>query len=538
MNEIRTKLQMIFKQISLIFSAYPLTLVLVAALSLSCAVFIDRSGTWGRFMEDNGIPFLLLWGTGTFFAETLWEGRKIPRRIGDLSAGCFSALLIGLRHSASDIRGAEAEHWMWAYALTMILMGVYFNFRKKDICFEAYCFRIIQDLAGLGIICFITGLGTALVVSVFVTLILNGTHGMLVIRAEFLVLGCLLGGGILNALVTEKQKPSRFFILIVRYLLPVLLLTAFAVVYVYMLKILVTRVVPSNEIFRIIAGLFIIGLPVWTMAGTFEEDRFPTGIVVKLPFIFIPFIFLQGYAIRERIMAYGMTPSRYLCLGLIVFEIFYIAIYAFRKRDIAVILPAAAVLMIVSFIVPAVNMFDVSLRSQKRIFDAFVSSDFDTLSFDDRSSLAGAFYYLEGDPAGKRLLEDVPEQKAEQIRNSGMIGIRKVDQNFYIMEVFPLQQEDVSGYRLMTSVGYEEEDPSETDLSAVPLRDKTGEILLTADLKPYIDEFSAMKKDNKDLPTRFTVDDQRVIRVQSLNLVQDQDGRIQWFSFSGLLFEK
>ena len=50
--------------------AYPITLVLIFLFSVTAAVFIDQSGTVGKFVEDKGIPFLMLWGFGTFFAET------------------------------------------------------------------------------------------------------------------------------------------------------------------------------------------------------------------------------------------------------------------------------------------------------------------------------------------------------------------------------------------------------------------------------------------------------------------------------------
>ena len=538
MDKIRKTLCSLFERIGRIRDVYPLTLILVILLSLSCALFIDQDGTVGRFMENYGIPFLLLWGIGTFFTETLFAGRKPLCWMGVLAAGGVSALLTGLSNSASEIIRAAAEHWMWAYALTMILLGIYFNYRTKRIPFEDYCFQIIHDLTGLGIICFITGLGTALVVSVFVTLILNGEHYMLVLRTEFLVLGCLLGGGIMNVLVTEKHKTAAFFGMIVKYLLMGLLLAAFAVVYGYMLKILITRDIPSNEIFRILAGLFIIGLPIWTMAGTFEPGKFPADIGTKLPYVFIPFLFLQGYAIRERILAYGMTPARYLCLVLMVFEILYIVLYAVRKRETAVMLPIAAGLALCALVCPKLNMFEVSLRSQKKIFDTYAGADFAALSREDQSSLAGAFYYLEADPAGKRLLEDVPEAKIEMIRDSGLMGIPELDQNFYIMEEFPLQREDLSGYRFVTSVYYDGDNPAETDLSAIPLHDGEEAPSLTLDLDPYIDELTAAQKENAELPKFIRIDDQSAVRVLSLNLMKDPAGEIQWFYLSGLLLEK
>ena len=56
-----------FKRVT---SRYPLTMVLVVLVAISACLFIDQSGALGQFMENKGLPFLILWGIGTYFAET------------------------------------------------------------------------------------------------------------------------------------------------------------------------------------------------------------------------------------------------------------------------------------------------------------------------------------------------------------------------------------------------------------------------------------------------------------------------------------
>ena len=429
---------------------YPITLTLIFLFSLTAAVFIDQSGRLGKFMEDKAIPFLLLWGIGTFFAETYWNGNKALKWCAASVFALVAAALVHFSGEGPEIVRETVTHWITAYGVVLVTLGVYQNYKRSELSFNRFCIRVIHELSRLAILCAIVSVGIALVVAVFVTLILNGEYYMLILRAEFLLLGCLFGSGLLNAQIRLDRELPRFFIVIVKYLLTGLLTAAFLIIYVYIMKIIITRVVPSNEIFRILAALFIIGLPIWTMAGTFREDHPLVRISVKLPYVFLPFLFLQGYAIRERITAYGMTPARYLCLVLMVFELIYIAVYALRKRETGVMLPVIAGLAFISLVLPYGNMFSIANRSQKAIFDRFISGDFAALPPDDQSSLAGAYYYLAGNAEGKTLLADVDPEKIKTIKASGKIGDQDYDSHMFISYEFPVKDADISDYERMT----------------------------------------------------------------------------------------
>ena len=81
----------------------------------------------------------------------------------------------------------------------------------------------------------------------------------------------------------------------------------------YIIKIIVFKDMPSNQIFRILAALFILGCPIWTMVCNFKEDTIIDKINKLLPKLFIPFIILQIYSIGVRILENGITENRYLC---------------------------------------------------------------------------------------------------------------------------------------------------------------------------------------------------------------------------------
>lgn len=548
MNKVKTMLKGISENFKRVMSRYPVTMFLIVLVSLTAAVFIDQSGAIGVFVENKGLPFLLLWGIGTFFTETYCQEKKTAKWCGVAAAGLIAATLIRLENSSSEITREITAHWTTAYVIVLITLGVYRNYRSSGLPFNQYCIRVVHELSRLAIICSVTGTGIVLVMATFVELILNGEHFMLIFRAEFLVLGIITGSGLLDAQIRQDRELPRFFIVIVKYLLMALLLAAFAIIYGYILKIVITRVVPSNEIFRILAGLFILGLPIWTLIGTFPEDHFTVRIGVKLPYIFIPFLFLQGYAIRERILAYGLTPFRYLCLALMLFEVIYIIVYALRRRETGIMLPVFAVLAVICLVVPGINMFSIANRSQKAILDRYITADFSNLSSEDQSCLAGAYYYLADNEEGKALLAEIDPAKIEAIKASGMIGVREYDRNIYFNYEFPLINEDIRSYSRITMVSNENaasgRDKENYDPEKIEFFDPEGNPVVTADIRTFINQCIAAEAENQtgtpDFPGTIEMEDGKLLRITDVHcgMSIEPEQKFNYLYLNALLLER
>ena len=545
MSKFNLTFQKVYEYFQRIAGRYPVTLGLIILVSLTTSVFIDQSGELGQFMETKGIPFLLLWGFGTFFAETVLRTKRSLKWAGNAAAGLIAACLVYFSNSGTDLFMEKASHWSTAYAIVMITLGVYGNYKRSGLAFNEFCLRVVHNLCRLWIICAVTGAGIAMIMAVFVTLLLNGEHFMLILRAEFLVLGFLTGSGLLNAQISLDTKQSRFFTLIVKYLLMILLLAAFAVIYGYILKIIITRVVPSNEIFRILAGLFIVGMPIWTLIGTFEPDSWPVRIGTKLPYVFIPFLFLQGYAIRERILQFGMTPFRYLCLALMVFEVIYILVYALRKRETGIMLPVAAVLAVISLALPGFNMYTTAVRSQKAIFDRYIGTDFYTLRSKDQSSFAGAYYYLAGNAEGKAAIASTDPEKIEVIKASGKIGQPEFDRYLYIYYEFPVTDMDVSEYHKLTMLSTfnmnAEKQPETIDPEKVTFYDQSGNAVLEADIRDFINAcisaYAEHQTGTPNISAEVQLPDGRTLRVYYSAITAEDENNITYLNLNAILFE-
>ena len=545
MEKIKNMLKGISEKFRQLTVLYPFTVTLAVLVSVIVAVFVDQSGKVGKFMEEKTIPFLLLWWVGTWFTETYWRQNRSLRWAGT-AISCLIALgFVWLGSSDSPLVREISSRWLKAYVPVLALLGIYCDFKASNLRFNQYCINVIYGLSRLAIIGGVVSLGIAPIMATFVTLILNGTHFMLIIRAELFVFCLFIGIGLPGVLIGSERELSRFFIMIVKNLLMILLISAFMIIYAYILKIVITRVVPSNEIFRILAGLFIIGTPIWTMIGTFEKDSPLVSIGTKLPYIFIPFLFLQGYAIRERILAYGFTPLRCLCLVLMLLEILYIVVYAFRNKETGILLPAAAVLTVICLLFPWINIYSISNRSQKAIFDRNIQPDFSSLSSDEQSSLAGAYYYLAGNEEGKRLLSDVDPEKISAIVDSGKIGIQEYDQNIYFYRDFPVLREDISSFDMLTMVTTMDPEFREDinyDPEAVRFFTNDGTYLLTADLRRFIDAGIISRavplSEAQELPYLIELGEGNFLRVLSGSFTVHPDHSIHYLDINGMLLEK
>ena len=171
-----------------------------------------------------------------------------------------------------------------------------------------------------------------------------------------------------------------------------------------MLKIVILWKIPSNQVYRILSVLFIFSVPIWTMVNYYNKEK---DIFQKinniLPYAFIPFIILQIYSITIRIISSGFTPFRYIGVLLILLEIIYFIIYI-RKTKLSNILLIINAFIIISLLLPGINMFDVSNNSQLNRIKKYVNKD--NLSQKERNIIYSSYDYLSETKEGKKLIDN------------------------------------------------------------------------------------------------------------------------------------
>jgi len=182
---------------------------------------------------------------------------------------------------------------------------------------------------------------------------------------------------------------------------------------------------------------------------------------------------------------------------LMLFEILYILFYFFKKREVGVILPILAVLAIITTAVPGINVYDLSVRSQKNNFEKYAAIGFKNLSEAEQKKMAGAYYYLKNDPFGKKYVENIDTEMMEAIQNSGFYGVNSEGQN-YNYRFYSVNDLDISGYGRMTVVSANLSGDS-IDLTNVPVGNDAEPDILEADVSQAVKQILTEKTSEEDL---------------------------------------
>lgn len=408
MNNIKEKIEKIFNKFKKLFEIYPLTLFVIVITTVILAITVDTE-ILDSISLDNILLFSALFGCGNLFIETIFK--KIDRKnIGlYILSAIFAIAITFSTNIENDVLGIKNTIFIGyisriivCYLVSTVAITIYIHYKNSKLEFNEYILKAGINFFRTGLIYLLLVIGLAMITSVFVFLLLSGENYSLVYRVQILLIGFFLLPMSINSVYDLKNEIDKFEKIIVKYVLDVLVIIAFVVIYLYIGKIILLRNMPANQIFRIIAILFVIGCPIWIVAGYFKDNDFIAKINNKLPILFIPFILLQVYTIGVRIYYNGMTEPRYLCIMLIIFEIIYTIIYIKNKEKDGNIILVLVVITIISGIVPYLNMFKVSQISQYN--NLKIIKEKENLSELEKEKVAGAYYYLKDTEEGKELI--------------------------------------------------------------------------------------------------------------------------------------
>ncbi len=422
---IKEKINNLLKVLRKSIEKFPGTIISIYVLTIIFTCYIGNSQFDWNIIKRL-IVATIIFASTSYLIETLVKEKRKNIVIYYIPSIIWSIILTILVYTKSNILGIPNDafvHFMTrfivCYIISISIISVYFNFKKSEKSFEEYFTKVVIGFFKTTIIYEILAIGSAIISSIFIFLILNGRGYILIGRVEILLLGLYYLPTLIYTLYSPSDEVGKFA-KVIKYVLGSLLMTAFAIIYIYILKIIILRDIPSNQIFRILAALFIVGLPIWTMCDYLNEGKTFDKINDKLPLLFIPFIFLQMYSIGVRIGANGITEARYLCVMLIIFEIIYTIIYIKDKLNIGKILLVAVALTIISTIAPFINMYRISAMSQYNILQKYAGRE--DITSEEKSKLNGAYGYLEGSVIGKQYLnnnlnQDIEDYESNMIAN-------------------------------------------------------------------------------------------------------------------------
>ena len=539
-----------------VFKDYPVTLVAIILAALFGAIIIGiDNGNVEDALEKMAYCFMFASAQHIFYEEIFKD--KWPVRIGGYIASAAvsifmvyyiinteSDILFGMK---SDSAIEIATRVFFVYLMTIDAVTVWHMFTRLEDDFEEYCTKAFLGLFKATVVYSLFAIGLALIVWIINELLFD-THDFLG-QIELFLAGGIYVPMCLRAISAKGEKPGKFGKLCIVYILQSMLLIAFAVIYIYIVKIFVTDTVPSNQVFNILAWLFALGMPIWTMVhGINEEDGFLYKVATFVPYAFIPFIFLQCWSMGIRIKEYGVTESRYMAVVLIIGEVIYFALYAIHhkgnKRAISYILFAFIAFSFFGLLIPGTSYDDVVIRSQSKRLVAMIDKN------DERLQRAVKSAYREimnvsykGPGAIDKILTESQKEAIEDYD----IGYYDYMNKIYLRYYGDLNNVDISGYDTISEINASEDVDIKNSIVNVitgESRDK-NEAKIEVDLSEITDwamaNYNKRNSDDFTLEGReiFKIDDKRDLYITSFYAEFYQESKeISDLSVSGYVLER
>lgn len=397
MKTLLNKIKSIYEEV---YRRYCFTMILVDITVIAAIAYIisDNYSSVGEWI----CLFFLFWSFGSFCSENF--PKKILTGVGIAATGIISAVLVSLNTNyifgyfnldAVKINDNRLMAFNLAYFILIVLSSFYLKYKEQRNTedgqeLEDYFVHVFIEILQTCIAWAILAVGFLILSFVFETLI-DVVVGEVEIP-QILILGLFAAPKVFMSLTPSKEEIGKFFEILIKYVLLIITIVGAAIIYLYMIKTVFTGI-PSNEIFGISSALFFVAIPVGYACTAFDKDSFLQKIAYVLPYIYAPFIILQAYSIIVRIADYGITPSRYAGLVLIILEILYIVFYAFFRKHIDKLILVMMCITVLTTIVPGINAVDFSRISQKSILIDFAKNGM-PISDEGKKKLIGAYKYI------------------------------------------------------------------------------------------------------------------------------------------------
>ena len=294
------KIKKILEQFKSIFQKFPGTFIATVALTCFYAIAVDAD--WmTETIFNNVSTFGVIFTITCFFIESTFSSKplkfKIPLYLFNAVLSLILTFAINYKESFLGLSNETYLNYLYrfitCYVLSIFFFSVYSLYKNRDLSINEYLVKTAITMFKNTILYGLLAIGLLLICLAFISLILEGESYSLISRVEILLLGVFYVPKMFFAFTAPEDEVGKFAKVVIKYVLGSLVFSAFVVIYIYMLKLLILWKVPSNQIYRITAGLFLLGCPIWILISYFKDNDLFEKLNSKLPYAFIPFVFLQ-----------------------------------------------------------------------------------------------------------------------------------------------------------------------------------------------------------------------------------------------------
>ncbi len=443
------------------------------------------------------LVFLLLFGLGSILIETLFVNAEGIRNNRAIFYGSLVNAVVSLIWTIVNVKieqvselvssfGNEdiAEMIIWkilsVYLIVLVAVSLYKIIKKNNIEFQLYAARVIFGLLKVWAVYFVLIFSINMLLELFSSLIYEIDTWDI---SEYLIIlfsGFLLYPYTLMTITDAKDENSRFTRGFVNFLWLPIIYVAIAIMYMYVVRIIVEGELPSNEVFSYCATIFTFGMPAWFIAyGLLKEGDLKKGqeskytkVVKNVKYTYIPLLILEIICIGIRISDYGLTESRYMAVVLIIAQAIYLAwdlIGKLLKRQVGYenyILVAMGILIIV-LICPVLNMEKLCFISQRDRFEKAMEEG-------DYYTAESSYSEIKYTEYGEKYLFDTYTTNEKYDLEQLLMEYADYNYNYYEYVSFSVDYDTeesikIQGYTNMYSFEYDGEQLTSKDISDITI---------------------------------------------------------------------
>ncbi|MCO8192850.1 DUF4153 domain-containing protein [Anaerofustis sp. NSJ-163] len=250
----------------------------------------------------------------------------------------------------------------FSFILILISITVYFLYNKNNE--KALFSYIVKSLFISNFISFILFIGMMVCITAFDTLIIPiKTINISIITTNL----CFVFINISLIIISIPKKDEeviipKFYKTIIKNILLPLFTVLIGILYVYILKIIITLNLPVGEM-NIFASLALLGFVFLYLNLLNEEDNYSILYKKYGGYLMIPIIITQLIFIYIRLNAYGLTPARVLSIIFIVIGIIFL-INSIIKKNVKYPFLIATVIIFIFTLTP-LNIYNISNFNQE-----------------------------------------------------------------------------------------------------------------------------------------------------------------------------
>ena len=268
-----------------VIKRYAWTVISTIILSLiACMVNLDILTSEG---VENVVIFLGFFAGCSFFIETVLKSRtKAPAKMGTLVVAYIIAAVVSIAVTAVIRIAEESNSTFFQYYaaatigfIVLILGGLAMRRLVKDseLSFEKYAVKLMFSFMGLMTIMLVLNIGIIVILELINSLLVKIRVWKILGTIESLLAGTIYMPFMLICLNVDEEEDSKFSRGLILYALTPLYTAALAIVYMYIIKLIVTMDFPSNRVFTICASLFAVGVCIWTAAYSYVKAELDAG---------------------------------------------------------------------------------------------------------------------------------------------------------------------------------------------------------------------------------------------------------------------